>query len=507
MGQQTGPVDGKSAPLLFALQRHATQGRSGWHTPGHKAGQAWPRWLSEDLARLDLTELPLTDDINQPQGPALLAMQLAARACAAGLTRFITSGTTVALQILLAWAVGSGGSLLLARTSHRSVVHAAALLDLKLTFFQPTGAPPPDQDSQALRLTLLAQATAVDIEEALLTNPGCQAVLVTSPDYYGGCAALGEIAAVVHKHGALLLVDEAHGAHLPYAAAGQLPSSALAAGADACVQSAHKTLPVLTGGSFLHVSQQALAEQRLDPADLARLIPVFQTSSPSLPVAASLDYARWLMEKEGQARIKAQLEHLADFKRQLPDFLLCQPAANERTLRGLGRDPLRLVITTKDRLAVTQIADLAAYLSDQAIDLEFMDLTRLVLIPSLWQSENDWQRLLQAIWGWARKVRLDQSATLGLLACEKAWRGFFQPQKAQLPLREAVLAKYAKKPVPLAQAAGLLAAELLAPYPPGLGLVWPGEIISREMVDFLEILAENKINISGVQSGKVYVFA
>ncbi len=131
------------------------------------------------------------------------------------------------------------------------------------------------------RFGLLPQVTPQSVAAALEANPDGQVVLVTSPDYYGTCADLPAIAEVVHQYGGVLLVDEAHGAH--FAFGHDLPPSAMCAGADACVQSGHKTLPVLTPGAYLHISASALTTGRLSADRLEQMLSVFQTSSPSFP--------------------------------------------------------------------------------------------------------------------------------------------------------------------------------------------------------------------------------
>lgn len=513
----TDPYPDGQAPLLEALLAHLRSGRHSWHMPGHNAGQAWPAWFREQLAQMDLTELPSTDDLNRPAGPAKAAMELAAEAFGAGLTRLITGGSTAALYCLLACAVGPGGTLLVARTCHRSVLNAAALLHITLLPLTQTGLPPPDDTSVRPRLTLLPQATAAAVAKALTANPHCQAVLLTSPDYYGGCAATQAIAQVVHRHGALLLVDEAHGAHLPFDRDRFLPLSALAAGADACVQSGHKTLPVLTGGAYLHISRDALASGLLTAAALDRLIPVFQSSSPSFPIAASLDYARHLLTETGAERIREQLMNLAEFRVSLHGSLICQPdrktfIAADTDRDCLDRDPLRLVITTRDDADVSRIQAMAQKLSDSGIDIEFADLTRLILIPSLWQQTGAWRKLAQVLNSCAvlpADSRETRRRSDSLLAVEGAWRGFWEPRQSEqvMPLPEALLGRRPLCQLSVDNAAGRIAAQPIAPYPPGLAIIWPGERIDQDRVDFLRLLIENRISISGVDEGKVYVFA
>jgi lysine decarboxylase len=283
-------------------------------------------------------------------------------------------------------------------------------------------------------------------------------------------------------------------------------------------------LPVLTGGAFLHIGRTAAASGRLAAAGLDRLIPVFQTSSPPFPIAASLDFARWQLSESGAARINQQMAYLAAFRGGLHSRLTCQP--DRTTARpvqpdsnGLDRDPLRLVITTRDEDDVSAIPWLARQLYDNGVDIEFSDLTRLVLIPSLWQQESEWIQLARILHAAAastgsadrsQNVRSRSRCSRRLLALEATWLSAWQPARlAQqvLPLQEALLADRPVRQAPLAETAGLTAARTVAPYPPGIALIWPGERIDQDSVDFMRLLLENNISISGIDAGKVQVFA
>jgi arginine decarboxylase len=502
----------RQMPLVQALLEHAAGRRQIWHMPGHKAGRAWPAWLSRRLASLDVTELPTVGNLNHPDGAALQAMTLAAHAFGAGLTRFITGGSTGGLQILLAWTVGRRGRLIVPTNCHQAIIHAAGLLDLQLTWLKPTGYPPPDRTAESPRLTLLAQVTAADVARALAEQPDCRAVLITSPDYYGGCADIRAIAAIVHAAGALLLVDEAHGAHLAFAP-GKLPPSALAAGADACVQSGHKTTPVLTQGAYLHVAADALANGRLAGAALDRMLPVWQTSSPSWLIAATLDWARAVLAAEGQARIDRQLDYLTGFAADLPVGFICQAsmadAADQRPAAGQpGRDPLRLVLTVRDSADVRVLPALSAWLTTRRIDIEMADLTRLVLIPSLWHQPADWHRLSAALKSFGTDSRHQSAVSAGLLDLEQTWRRLLvNPAQAELTIGAALLAEHRLEQVKLEHATGRIAASCLAPYPPGIPLIRPGERLDGERVDFLRQLLDNKINTVGIDQEKIWVIA
>ena len=417
------------------------------------------------------------------------------------------------------------------------------------------------QQEMALRLALLPQSTPADVAQAIRDNPGCRAILLTSPDYYGSCANLRQIARMAHDAGVLLLVDEAHGAHLAFCP-DLLPDSAMAAGADACVQSGHKTLPVLTQGAYLHVSADALTSGRLDRVDLERLIPVFQTTSPSFPIAATLDYARAYLASYGDGLVRQQKQFHDRFAESLTADWMCQPwltrqkaamPVQEYLPAGLysgDRDPMRLILTVRDPERVCRIKEQADRLTAAGIDIEFSDLTRLVLIPSLAQSADSWQQLADIlaapIDGAARTtlqsaVAENRRKSACLLMLENNWRHLLAkpPEQAVSPGdalfgmdRSSIqhadhpadqpgehlverLAHMTKssgsgrslRRVSLAESAGCIAAAAILPYPPGIPLIWPGERLDQMRVDFLSELLENRTSISGIVQGKLLVLA
>lgn len=458
--------------------------------PGHRSGQSWPEPVRSLLASLDTTELAATDDLHQPAGPALEAMQKAATFFGAGRTWFLTNGATGGILTLLAGLVGRGQKVILPRSCHLSVSHAIMLLDIQPVWleFPPQAIPGP--------LGFLPEVTASQIQAAVNQHPDSRAVFLTCPDYYGRCADLSAISAVVHQAGLLLLVDEAHGAHFA-AAPDLMPSTALASGADACVQSAHKTMPALTQGGYLHLSPGLPGKDPQAIHRIAAALRIFQTSSPSFAIGASLDYARAYLAQNGRRQIEATLALIRDLATDLgPDHLVSPASAKPG--QGCNRDPLRIIIQRRG-LPIVPAQVLARHLHDQGIDIELSDLTRLVLIPALDQPQQDFQRLRQALQLFQPAQAGQALAPDSLPDLERTWLDLLlQPPEAVLSPGEVLLGQPKTVEVPLETARGGVLAQVIAPYPPGIPLLLPGERLDRPRLDLLLALRNNGINLSGV---------
>lgn len=461
-----GPFDGQKEkmPLVHALTEQA--GRVSFHMPGHRQGRF--QFPLHKLSAFDVTELDGTGDLAEPSGHVLAAYRQAAEFFGAGETWFITAGTTASIFIMMATALQEGDRVILPRAVHLAAVHAAGILGLAPVFVKPEeGQIFPD-----------GQPSASDFLRTMEENPRARAVFVTSPDYFGRTLDLEPIARMARELGMLLLVDEAHGAHF-VAAPGQLPPTALFQGADLVCQSAHKTLPALTPASFLHLSRGALEEKRLDSGRAARFVKVFQTSSPSFLIAASMDAARARAQAHGEAAIGRLIFKNQELSRRLPPSF--------RRLLPAGADASRLVLDFsglgRDRLYFLKMLDRAG------IDPEMADLSRAVFIPGFDQPDGDYDRLLEALLTMEpvqheteRQAHLDR---VNLLSREQD-RLLSRPAAFSVSVRRGMFGP-AGKTVPTA----------LAPYPPGMPLVWPGEVADTETLTFLQQLREAGITVRG----------
>ena len=460
-----GKVEQEVTPLWDSLISQSE--RISFHMPGHRQGRSWPSHIKKQLAALDTTELAGTGDLAMPLGSVLDAYERAASCFGAGKTWFITSGTTSSIMIMLASSLRKGDALLLPRAVHVSVVHAVALLGLKPIFVE----------AEDGRIFEDGQPDASSYIFSIRRHPEAKACLVTYPDYYGRTIDLDRVSRAAQKAGMLLLVDEAHGAHFAFLP-DQKPATALSLGADIVCQSAHKTLAALTPASLLHVSEAAIQQRRVDLQRVVSMVHVFQTSSPSFLVAATIDRARAELESCGKERLERLQRLNVSFSEKLPTgFYRVLPE---------GADPSRLVLDFAE--AGFSRRTLAEHLDKSGVDVEMIDISRIVLIPALDQPEEDYMRLLESLF------------FLSELENKENRQSLTQARHELLHIRDRLLsAPAAFQVTPREALFGRDACYAIAPYPPGLTVLWPGEPVLEEHRSFFQALHSLDITVRGIQ--------
>ena len=350
-----------NTPVADFVQRYAKAGTARLHMPGHKGRcflgcEPW-----------DITEIHGADALYEAEGILAESEQNAAALFGSQRTCYSTEGSSQCIRAMLYLAVAANGShtVVAARNVHRAFVSAAALLDLEIRWLWP-------EESRSLCGCPISPA---QLEEALGSLPEPPAaVYLTSPDYLGGMAEIPALAQVCHQHGTLLLVDNAHGAYLRFLQPSLHP---LDLGADLCCDSAHKTLPVLTGGAYLHLSPTA-------PAQLAPLaksaLGLFGSTSPSYLTLASLDLCNRYLAEGYPQRLAEAVERLAELRERLT-------AAGWRVESS---DPLRVTVAAPRGVTGQE---LAGQLRRQGVECEYADRDFLVLMAT---PENTPEELAQA---------------------------------------------------------------------------------------------------------------
>lgn len=417
-----------NTPLYHALTAFAGTDPLRMHMPGHK-GKGLPGW--EQLTRLDFTELPPTGNLYEEGGAIGEAEILWAKAFGMRECLMLTCGSTQGIHSALTLTCPIGSALLADRNCHRSVYHTMALLDLTPVY--------------------LMEKTAQGVETILKKHPEIKTVCITSPDYYGTLYDVTGISKVCHRFGAKLVVDGAHGAHLPFLGIDHYR------GADLVVCSAHKTLPALGQAALLFSGGAYSAE------DLRRAASIHGTSSPSYPILASMDLARaWMESKEGQERYRAACRRVREMRQKFP------------ALNGENLDPGRLTLRVKDGYETERL------LQEQGIWPEMADRGHVVFIVTGADSMADLDRLEQAL----EKLELEEDTET-----------YPMPPQPEIVLRPRQALFAPAKTVSLADSEGEISACQIAPYPPGVPVVAPGEIITKKHLAYLREIGYNNPDV------------
>lgn len=414
--------------------------RTSCHMPGH-GGHA-PCDISDFFA-LDTTEISVTDDFYGASGALKEAQEKYSRAAGAGCSLFLHNGSTQGIHAMLEMYAGEGDTVILPRNCHLSAVQACILGGLK-----PVWIPVRTFEGYPY-------VSVRDVLDTMQAHPEARSVLLTRPDYFGGCMPMEETARMAGQLGMKVLVDEAHGAHLPWH--GRLRSAG-SLGADAWVQSAHKTLPALTGTAVLHLRDAD------DGWRAMRILRREQTSSPSFLFMLSLDEARAYMEEKGEEAEKRRKRLAGQIRRAACRMGYTDPTEQWKAC-GYDFDEDRVVLKAPEGGKM-----LLKKLEEMGVDPEMAMGSFAVLLVPLLQSDEENRIVCEAF-----EKTGAQEETCG------------EPEMLPVRLPEQVLLPRAAacgpvERVPLDRAAGRIAADCAGCYPPGIPLVVPGEYITEETV-------------------------
>ena len=424
-------------PIADFLREYAAAGVSRFHMPGHKGlGQL-------GCEELDITEVHGADALYEASGIIGWSEANATTLFGSERTVFSTEGSSQCIRAMLYLALtnrpkGTKPLVVAARNVHKAFVYAAALLDLEVAWLAPEG------DARSL---CSCRITPQTLERTLdgLDAPPC-AVYVTSPDYLGGQADIAGLAKVCHSHGTVLAVDNAHGAYLHFL---EQPVHPLDLGADICCDSAHKTLNVLTGGAYLHISKTA-------PAGFAEnaksAMALFGSTSPSYLIMASLDLCNAYLAGNFSTELAGCVERLAGLRRTL----------TQNGWHVEDTDPLRITINAP--CGVTGI-ELYARLREQGIEAEYADPEFLVFMATPSNSPADLDRIAAVLGGNTAPAAV--RAPLPVAIGEQA-----------VSIRQALFAPH--ETIPAAKGQGRICASPTVSCPPAIPIAVSGEVISQE---------------------------
>ncbi|MCZ8538477.1 aminotransferase class I/II-fold pyridoxal phosphate-dependent enzyme [Paenisporosarcina quisquiliarum] len=454
-------------PIVEAMKRFYENQNSSFHVPGHKHGalSELPRAF-KDVMKFDYTELSGLDDYHHPEEVIEEAQALLAKTYAAQHSYFLVNGSTVGNLAMVYATCGEGDRVLVQRNAHKSVFHALELVGAQPVFLTPQW----DEETYTpSHVSLTTVSAAIDY------YPDAKALILTHPTYYGVTnPEMVETIRLAQAHGIPVLVDEAHGAH--FIGEGEFPMSALEMGADVVVQSAHKTLPALTMGSFLHINSSRVSKDKVN-----RYLRMLQSSSPSYLILASLDDARHFIgtyaHEDQQLFIKT--------RRQFVDSL--------KTISSLevieADDPLKLILRVPHHTGFT----LQKQLEHQGIYVELADPEQVLMILPLLKARHHFpfaeirkkiKAAVEKCFNQQRdKVEIDYSHEIEALST------------LAVPYKE--LQALDSEWIPFTKANGRICAGMVIPYPPGIPLFVRGEKITTNKLKMLADYLASGATIQG----------
>lgn len=515
-----------------------------FHMPGHKRRVDW----MTNVYDIDITEIDGFDDLHHAEGMIKEGMDRMAHAVGAKQSYYIVNGSTCGILAAVYGACQQGATVAVARNTHKSVAHAILLRGLKPTYIYPQNVD---------NLCISGQVIHSDVKKAYEQSPDIAAVILTSPTYEGIASDIRAIADVVHAHNGILIVDEAHGAHLPYAQniqisnepqeqdsltvrecngiAGsvreiRLPYSAIHEGADIVIQSLHKTLPCLTQSAALHI-----CSDRVDVKKIERALHIFETSSPSYVLMAGMDLCVRYMQKEGAQKLHELTKRLQLFYERSKDwkqlwFLYPEMEAKhiqaqqiEETKEQLeaqikmqqigvlqpetdknktcqGDKNLPIVDYTKIVLGARGYENSGRHLHEILRDRyhlqpEMSAPDYVILMTMLTDTEEGFSRLEAAL------REINDELEKGILSwakkdCVTQSPVFVSLKQAMLPCEAA---EAETVPMLFEEAEGKISAETVYVYPPGCPFLMPGEEISAELLTLVRYYKKSGMELYGME--------
>lgn len=427
-------------PIVSFLKSYQEKSPVRMHMPGHKGAGIL------GFEGMDLTEIYGADELFAAEGIIKESEQNASSLFGCP-TYYSTQGSTLCIQTMCTILCQDAKSkdkkpkILAGRNAHRSFIHAAALLDFDIAWLYG--------NSDYLSCKIHAE----DLEKAIIESLPT-AVYLTNPDYLGNLLDIQSLANVCKKHNVLLAIDNAHGAYLRFLESSLHP---IDLGADLCCDSAHKTLPVLTGGAYLHLSDSL---NQVWKNDVKHFMEYFSSTSPSYLIMASLDTANEVLDTTFKKSLSECIQRVDGLKNTL----------TQHGYTILSGEPMKITISTKEfGYTGNEIANL---LMECDIYPEFYDSDYIVLMPSPYNTKDDFERLQKCLCGIDRKpILINKPPKL-------------EQSKKAMNVRQALFSSSITLDV--SKSLGQVCSSVTVSCPPAILPVIPGEVINESSIEVMK---------------------
>lgn len=449
-----------NTPIVDFIRKYKEADPARFHMPGHK-GRAFLGYEANDI-----TEIDGADVLYCANGIIDQSEKNASKLFGSARTFYSAEGSTQVIKAMLALSVydnegrteGERPVILAARNVHRAFIHACALLDIDARFVYPK------ENGHICRCVITPDILKKALE-ALPKKPA--AVYLTSPDYLGNMLDIKTLSEECKKYNVPLIVDNAHGAYLAFCSPSLHP---LSLGADMCCDSAHKTLPALTGAAYLHISENA--PKSFTENARARLA-LFSSTSPSYLILSSLDHCNKYISEGYKEKLQTFTAKLTKLKTEL----------SEAGFKIEGDEPLKLTLRVID--SGIDGNTLSDSLRKKGIQCEYCDREYIVFMLTPENTENELQRLKNALLGLPKEIF---SATSNRLV-----KQFACSEKTVCSIREAIFAPH--ETVPVEKAIGRICASPTVSCPPAIPIAVSGELITKESAELFEYYGVKFIDV------------
>jgi len=472
-------------PIVDALLKYKKEENSYFAMPGHKMGKAYEdtkegKILLDNFIKFDITEVEDLDNLHNPTGIIKEGQEQLANYYGSKKSYFLVNGSTSGNMIMIFATFKEGDKIIVERNCHRSVFNSIILRKLKPIYAMNEVSEKYDAPFSINKKHLF---------KLIKENQDARGILLTYPNYYGICTELDEIVKEAKKYNMKVLIDCAHGAH--FGVIDELPDNPLKLGCDMVVQSAHKTLPSLTQTSFLHVN----CDELLDEVNF--YTSVFLTTSPSYLFLASMDYSRYYLQKYGSKDYSILINLCEEYRKKINHIgfyhIIDEHDIIKKSLSTRNKvyiDKTRYIINVPKGFSGHLLLD---YLKANKIQCEMSDSRNVVLIFATSNTRDDFDKLYRILKECNKDTLIDQ---------------YVKPMQFEIPLIDKLpweTLNMKKVECSIKDSINKVCGQAIVPYPPGVPLIMPGEIITKDIIDTIGYYIDNNVTLLGVKENNLII--
>lgn len=472
-------------PIVDALLKYKEEENSYFAMPGHKMGKAYEdtkegKILLDNFIKFDITEVEGLDNLHNPTSIIKEGQEQLANYYGCKKSYFLVNGSTSGNMIMIFATFKEGDKIIVERNCHRSVFNSIILRKLKPIYIMNEVSEKYDAPFSINKKHLF---------KLIKENQDARGILLTYPNYYGICTELEEIVKEAKKYNMKVLIDCAHGAH--FGVIDELPDNPLKLGCDMVVQSAHKTLPSLTQTSFLHVN----CDELLDEVNF--YTSMFLTTSPSYLFLASMDYSRYYLQKYGSKDYSILINLCEEYRRKInligfyhiiDEHDIIKNSSSTRNKVYI--DKTRYIINVPKGFSGHLLLD---YLKTNKIQCEMSDSRNVVLIFATSNTRDDFDKLYRILKECNKDTLIDK---------------YVKPMQFEIPLIDKLpweTLNMKKVECSIKDSINKVCGQAIVPYPPGVPLIMPGEIITKDIIDIIGYYIDNNVTLLGVKENNLII--